>query len=81
MEIGHRGAGFAFDCEAPRHRVFVEAYRLADRLVTNEEWLEFIADGGYRQPLLWLSAGWTRVCEDAWSCRCIGRIGAANTGP
>jgi ergothioneine biosynthesis protein EgtB len=67
FEIGHHGGGFAFDSEGPRHGVQVEAYRLADRLVTNREWAEFIADGGYRNPLLWLSDGWARVLSEAWS--------------
>ncbi len=47
VEIGHAGDGFRFDNEEPRHRVWLEPYRLADRLVTNGEWLEFMADGGY----------------------------------
>jgi ergothioneine biosynthesis protein EgtB len=67
FEIGHAGDGFAFDCEGPRHAVRLEAYRLADRLVTNQEWAEFMADGGYRNPLLWLSDGWARVLNEAWS--------------
>jgi ergothioneine biosynthesis protein EgtB len=67
VNIGHSGDGFAFDCEGPRHQVFIEPFRLADRLVTNGEWRNFIADGGYRNPLLWLSAGWSRVLSDAWS--------------
>ncbi len=62
IHIGHEGKGFAFDSEGPRHRVFVEPFRLADRVVTNKEWLEFIADRGYRNPLLWLSQGWSAVC-------------------
>jgi ergothioneine biosynthesis protein EgtB len=66
IEIGHEGAGFAFDCEGPRHRVYSEPFRIADRLVTNGQWIEFIADGGYRTPLLWLSAGWAKVCEEGW---------------
>lgn len=66
IDIGHDGAGFAFDCEGPRHRVYLEAFRIADRLVTNGQWLEFIADGGYRTPRLWLSAGWARACEEDW---------------
>jgi ergothioneine biosynthesis protein EgtB len=65
--IGHRGETFAFDCEGPRHRVHIEPYRLADRLVTTGEWAEFIADGGYRNPLLWLSDGWAAVRNEAWS--------------
>jgi dimethylhistidine N-methyltransferase len=67
IEIGHEGEGFAFDSEGPRHRVFVEPFRLADRLVTNQDWMEFIADGGYRNPLLWLSAGWAKAQEENWS--------------
>jgi ergothioneine biosynthesis protein EgtB len=67
VTIGHSGDGFAFDCEGPRHQVYIEPYRVADRLVTNREWLEFIADGGYRNPLLWLSAGWARVLADSWT--------------
>ena len=66
-EIGHGGTGFAFDCEGPRHAVRVEPYRLADRLVTNGEWVEFMMDGGYGNPLLWLSDGWARVREENWN--------------
>jgi ergothioneine biosynthesis protein EgtB len=60
-EIGHAGAGFAFDNETPRHRVFLEAFALASRPVNNGEFLAFIADGGYRRPELWLSEGWDWV--------------------
>jgi ergothioneine biosynthesis protein EgtB len=56
--VGHEGAGFAFDNETPRHRVLLEPFALADRLVTNGEWDEFIADGGYRDARLWLADGW-----------------------
>ena len=66
VEIGHAGDGFAFDNEAPRHKVWLEPFELADRLVTNGEWLEFMADGGYRRPELWLSEGWTRVRTEGW---------------
>jgi ergothioneine biosynthesis protein EgtB len=66
VEVGHAGAGFAFDNESPRHKVFLEPYRLADRLVTSGEWLEFMADDGYRRPELWLSDGWYAVQEHGW---------------
>jgi ergothioneine biosynthesis protein EgtB len=63
--VGHQGVGekggFAFDNEGPRHRVLLEPFALADRLVTNGEWAEFIADGGYRNPHLWLADGWAWV--------------------
>jgi ergothioneine biosynthesis protein EgtB len=62
-EIGHSGTGFAFDNESPAHRVFAETFRIADSLVTNGEYLDFIADGGYRRPELWLAAGWAVVHE------------------
>jgi ergothioneine biosynthesis protein EgtB len=67
FEIGHQGPGFAFDCEGPRHQALSEPYALADRLITNGEWIEFIEDGAYRSPLLWLSAGWAKVCEEGWN--------------
>ncbi|HET7798456.1 MAG TPA: ergothioneine biosynthesis protein EgtB, partial [Nevskia sp.] len=65
-EIGHDGDGFAFDNETPRHRVFAEAFELGSRLVTNEEFAAFIADGGYRRPELWLSDGWDAVQAQDW---------------
>ncbi|HEX6059869.1 MAG TPA: ergothioneine biosynthesis protein EgtB [Gemmatimonadaceae bacterium] len=64
--IGHEGGGFAYDNEGPRHRVYLEPYRLASRLVTNGEFLEFVADGGYRRPELWLSAGLAAARERGW---------------
>ena len=57
VEIGHAGSVFAFDNETPRHRVYVEPYQLASRLVTQGEYSAFIADGGYQRPELWLSEG------------------------
>ncbi len=63
--IGHEGSAFAFDNEGPRHRVLLEPFALADRLVTNREWSEFIADGGYRDASLWLSDGLAWVRENA----------------
>ncbi|HEX4096291.1 MAG TPA: ergothioneine biosynthesis protein EgtB, partial [Caulobacteraceae bacterium] len=66
IDLGHGGAGFAFDNECPRHSVFLQPYRLADRLVTNGEWLAFVEDGGYRRPELWLSDGWTLAQTEGW---------------
>ena len=58
VQIGAADTGFAFDCERPRHRVFLHPHRVAERPVTNADWEVFIADGGYRTPTLWLSEGW-----------------------
>jgi dimethylhistidine N-methyltransferase len=66
VEIGHSGEGFAFDNESPRHQTLLAPYRLADRLVTNAEWLAFVVDGGYARPELWLSDGWGRVQAEGW---------------
>ncbi len=66
VEIGHQGPGFSFDNELPRHQQWLEPYRLADRLVTNGEWLEFIADRGYERAELWLSDGWAQVRAEGW---------------
>jgi len=66
VEIGHTGQGFAFDNEGPRHRVWLEPFRLADRLVTNAEWLAFMAAGGYARPEFWLSEGWALVQAEGW---------------
>lgn len=60
-EIGHEGGGFAFDCEGPRHDVLLHRHALADRPVTNADWLGFIDVGGYADPLLWLADGWAWV--------------------
>jgi ergothioneine biosynthesis protein EgtB len=65
VEIGDGGDGFAFDCERPRHARLIHPHELADRLVTNGEWLRFIEEGGYDEPGLWLSDGWDWVRANA----------------
>jgi len=70
VEIGHDGRGFGFDNELPRHQQFLRPYRLADRLVTNGGWLQFIAKGGYRRSELWLSDGWTQLNAEGWQAPC-----------
>ena len=67
VEMGYSGDGFAFDNEMPRHRMLLEAHRLASRLVTNGEYLEFIEAGGYRDPRWWLSDGWAAIKSRGWS--------------
>jgi ergothioneine biosynthesis protein EgtB len=64
--IGHQGDGFCFDNETPRHEVLVRDYRLANRLVTNGEYREFIRDGSYRQSQLWLSDAWSLIGQRGW---------------
>ena len=59
--VGHQEEGFAFDNEGPRHRVLLEPFALAGQLVSNGEWEQFIADGGYRTASLWLADGWDWV--------------------
>jgi ergothioneine biosynthesis protein EgtB len=65
--IGHDGEGYCFDNEGPSHRVLVGPVRIARALVTNGEWLEFIKDGGYANPTLWLSDGWAAVQNEGWT--------------
>jgi ergothioneine biosynthesis protein EgtB len=67
VEIGHTGNGFAFDNEGPRHTALVHPFEIADRLVTCGEWLDFVDDGGYSRPELWMSAGWAEVQASEWS--------------
>jgi len=68
VEIGHpaNGGGFHFDNEAPRHRVWLEPYAIANRLVRNGDYATFIADGGYQRPELWLSEGWAAALAEGW---------------
>ena len=75
VEIGHPGGGggpeaspggFHFDNEAPRHRVWLEPFAIAERLVSNAAFAAFIADGGYQRPELWMSEGWAAVQQRGW---------------
>ncbi|MBJ7899650.1 MAG: ergothioneine biosynthesis protein EgtB [Cyanobacteria bacterium RI_101] len=65
-EIGHSGADFAFDNETPRHRLYLQDFQLASRLVVNGEYLEFIEAGGYQNPEYWLAEGWQTVNAQGW---------------
>lgn len=67
VDIGAAEAGFVFDNERPRHRVYVAPFRLADRLVTNGEWIAFIEAGGYQRVDIWLSEGWAKAQEEGWT--------------
>ncbi len=66
VEVGHHGGEFGFDNEFPVHQEFLRPFALANRLVTNREYLSFVEEGGYEQPDLWLSAGWDAVQESGW---------------
>jgi ergothioneine biosynthesis protein EgtB len=68
VEIGHDGAGFAFDNETPRHAALLRPYAIADRLVNCADYAQFIADGGYQRPELWLSDGWAALTAGGWRC-------------
>lgn len=65
-ETGHGGGGFAYDNEGPRHRELLHPHAIASRPVNNGEYREFIADGGYRTPSLWMSEGWATVQREGW---------------
>jgi ergothioneine biosynthesis protein EgtB len=66
VEVGHGGPGFAFDNESPRHAVLLRPFELATSLVTNADWLSFMAAGGYERPELWMSEGWALVRTQGW---------------
>jgi ergothioneine biosynthesis protein EgtB len=66
VEVGHDRDGFAFDNEQPRHEVLLRPFEIAHRLVTCGQWLEFMAEGGYAEPTLWLSDGWAQVQAQGW---------------
>ena len=65
-EIGHDGTGFAYDNESGRHRVHLVPFSIAERSITNEDWLMFVDDGGYARPELWLADGWAAVQQHGW---------------
>jgi ergothioneine biosynthesis protein EgtB len=65
-EVGHAGEGFAFDNEGPRHPVWLGGFKIATHPTTHGDWIEFIEDGGYERPALWLSAGWDTVRARGW---------------
>ncbi|HEY4128513.1 MAG TPA: ergothioneine biosynthesis protein EgtB [Gammaproteobacteria bacterium] len=66
VSIGHTGTGFAFDNETPRHPTLVPAHELADRSVSNAEFRDFVRDGGYRNPIFWMSDGWATAQREGW---------------
>lgn len=66
VEVGYSGSGFSFDNELPRHKMLLQPFRLANRLTTNREYLQFMDDGGYQRPELWLSDGWDAVNLQGW---------------
>ena len=74
VEIGHQAATFGFDNEGPSHQHYLEPFEIAERAVTNSDWLEFMADGGYQRAELWLSDGWARIQQEGctapeyWRC-------------
>jgi ergothioneine biosynthesis protein EgtB len=91
--IGHDGDGFCFDNELPLHDALLRDGRIARHLVTNGEWLEFMADGGYATPSLWLSDGWATVeaqgwdapgywrkCDGEWSSLTLGGLRPVDLG-
>lgn len=67
IEVGHSSENFAFDNESPQHKVYLEPYLISSRLVTNSEYLEFMEDGGYSDPSLWLSDGWHKINREKWN--------------
>src|SRR5258708_22403471 len=65
-EVGPSGHDFCFDNETPRHRVWLDPFRIASHPVTHGDFIDFIEDGGYRRPELWLSAGWGAGTAGGW---------------
>ncbi len=67
VDIGYKGSDFSYDMEGPVHKHYLQPYKLANRLTTNGEWLEFIEDGGYETVSLWLDDGWYKVQSEQWN--------------
>ncbi|SFE54529.1 ergothioneine biosynthesis protein EgtB [Sulfitobacter brevis] len=67
IEIGHDGNGFAYDCEGPRHKVYVYPFAIADRPVTNRDWITFMDAGGYSDPRHWLMEGFAVATKEGWT--------------
>ncbi len=66
VEIGNKGNEFTYDNEHPIHQTFVQQFKLANRLITNGEYLEFMNDGGYERSEFWLDEGWSTVQQEEW---------------
>lgn len=66
FEIGQEGTGFSYDCENPRHKTYLAPFQLANRPVSNRDWIEFMDAGGYKTPTLWLMDGWATCQREAW---------------
>jgi ergothioneine biosynthesis protein EgtB len=66
IRVGHSGAGFSFDNEGPQHEILLRPFQIATRLVTGRDWLDFMDDGGYTRPQLWMSDGWAAVAANDW---------------
>jgi len=66
VEIGHAGEEFSYDCETPRHQTFIAPFELADRPVSNRDWIAFMEGGGYQDATLWLMDGWARCQKEEW---------------
>jgi ergothioneine biosynthesis protein EgtB len=67
VTIGHAGLKFAFDNESPRHQIYLNGFRLANQLVSSGDYLQFLCDGGYQRPELWLSDGWAARHAHEWT--------------
>lgn len=72
--VGHQRDGFCFDNELPAHQVILRPFALASRLITNQEYMEFIDDGGYRRSELWLSDGWEHIQREGWQVPLYGDV-------